>query len=164
MNENIISQLGKDEACIPSLLALRNMDVNEMLRHYIENIDFGICSELMCADFFLKNSSILERHKAEIYVNDNIGFYDPNIAVMIGMCDIHVSVKEYHVSQIFMRDHSVCHLSIQDNAYAIIDCFGNSKLYIDQKDNSNVSVNLYGNATCDYTGNVKINHKIKNKY
>lgn len=164
MNEQIISKLAIDEACKPSLLALRNMSTNEMLEHYIKKIDFSICSDLMDANFFLENSSIAQRYKAEIYVNDEIYINNPNIAVMVGKCKIDSIINGYHVSQIFMRDNSICNLTIEENAYAIIDCFGDSKIYIDQKGSSNVCVNLYGNAICDYTGSVKINHKLKNKY
>lgn len=164
MNEQLINLLGKDEACKAALLAMRNMSKDEMLDLYIKNIDFSITSDLMDADFFLKESYLGDRIYKGIYVNENAKLKNPNMVVGVGSCNIHIEYSGYNVSQIFVRDNTCINVIAKDNTYTIIDCFGSSFVNIDQSGEAIVLLNLYGNSNCEYTGNVKMTRKLSDKY
>ena len=164
MNEQLIQKLAKDEACKSSLLALRNMSIEEMLQLYIEKIDFSICSDVMNDDFFIANSTPEQRYAAGIYVNEKYSKVNPELDVLIGETKADILIDGYSVTQLFLRDNSVANVTAKDNAYVIIDCFNDTFVKINQSNQSTVTVNLYGNAKCEYAGNVKIVNKLKEKY
>lgn len=134
----------------------------ELMEMYVKGIDF--CLEKN----FPSNDDLLRLGGADFLANYGV-YVDaiPKISpflVLLGSCYGTIEYSDFSVNQLFIKGNSNVNVIATENASLIIDCFDNATLNVTQEDQSNVMVNVYGNAIVTATGNVKIIHKNKLTY
>lgn len=155
--EQLIKLLSKNDACTPSLFSLRNMSVDEMLKHYVDNIDYGIAAGFMDRDFFLDNANTEQLYNAGLYVGMTYGrLNNKPLAVVIDSV-LNLQYDKYSVGNLHIRDCKTTVVNCFDNSSVFIDVYGNSNVEINQHNSAKVMVTTHGcNCTVKVLGNVKL--------
>lgn len=143
----------------------KGLTVEELVKLYIQGIDFCISEDYPTLDFLRKHF----RGKCEpygVFVDDEIptAVNTPNM-VLNGACRGMLEYDGYTVASLYVRHNSEVAVIVSDNAILTIDLFDKAKLHISVVgDDTNVSINCYGpDVEIDYIGeNTKA--KLTTKY
>lgn len=140
----------------------------ELIQLYKKKIDF--CME----QNFPSNEYLSEHFDSDllagngILLNRTAKLENSDFVVLLGGSEVEMTVDQYTVSQVHVKHASKAKLSIEGNAFVVIDCFDNSQLVVDAFGAAKVRINVYGDA--QVTANdfdsavIKIDRKNKVSY
>lgn len=118
-------------------------DIESLAKMYLKGIDFCLSNEYPSIDFMRNNF----KGKIEvfgIYIDDRIEAVNEKTLVALGGCSGMVEIKDYAVSEVFLKHLSSLVLIVKDNAFVMVDMFDETSLNIIASDNAKVCVNRYG--------------------
>lgn len=169
LNKRVFELAKQHQACLPKLMEISGLSVDQLLKLYVENLDYSLCAEFLTADFLKQNASKDQLQGYGIFIDElNVIRVDEEKTVYLGDCHGMFLAGDYSVSQLFLKDSSHIDLDAVDHSFTVVDLFNNSHLNIVAKDEAKVYVSVYGNARVEFTkhGNaqVKIVHTQLEKY
>lgn len=136
-------------------------DKDELLRQYIQNIEFCIEQNFPTNEFIASNFDKLTLHTHNIFIDETIKEENLNGVVVInGSCGGEITMSDFSVANIYIRGNS--NISIKADRFAIVfvTLLDNAKLTMEQSEYSQCYVYPYGdNIEHQVKGNVKIRNK-----
>jgi len=159
--EILIGALDKN-ICKEWAAMLPNADINQLLKMYIDGIDFCLSNDFPSKEFLKDKAGDLLPDYG-IFVDENVSLRNPEKTVLLGSCGAVVLFCDYVVSQVFIKHASTASIDVTDNAFVVIDLFDDSILNIQAWGNSKVLVNVYGNAKVEHEVSGKAYVKVVNK-
>lgn len=148
INKKVFDLAKIHEACKPKLELIPNLSVEELLKMYVANTDYSLCSEFLTAEFMKNNATRRQLINAGIFVDENpIGFIMKNdTSIFLGNCHVSFRCSEYNANKIYVKDQSHVDFDCSDNSFTVIDCLNDSSIAIVASDDAKVYVSVYGNA------------------
>lgn len=122
---------------------LEQKDVEKLAEMYLKGIDFCLANDYPSTDYIRKNFKG-KMEKFGIHLDEHLTLTNEKKVVALGLCSGMVEVKDYEVSEVFIKHLSDMVLVVRDNAFVMVDMFDDSSLNIIAGDNAKVCVNRYG--------------------
>lgn len=139
----IASRVGACENRHAELLGLT--DKKDMIRMYLDEIDF-------CMENDYPGNDILRKHfkgateQYNIYLDDFIMLINSKKVVALGETHGNIQFDEYAVGRVFLNHKSNVSIRVKDDAFVMIDIYGNANIQVEASDNAKVCINSYGGA------------------
>lgn len=138
------------------------MSVDQLLEMYVRGIDFCLSENFPTKEYLVKHA---EGKLGEygIYVNANMSSVNGRFLVLLGDSAGAIRIDGHEVSQVFVKHNSKAKLSVEGNAFVVVDCFDDSIVEIGAVGDSKVLVNVYRNAKVEFESNDKAYVKVVKK-
>lgn len=118
-------------------------DKRDMIKMYLDEIDFCMENDYPGNEFVKKYfKGITEQYN--IYLDDYIMLVNPDKVVALGETKGNIQFDNYTVGRVFMNHNSNVRIKVKDDAFVMIDIYGNSAVQVEASDNSKVCINRYG--------------------
>lgn len=161
-NMEVIEQLRKD-AIANGLCNLwqrklsGNLDVQELVRLYIDGIDFCISHDYPSLDFLRKNFK-KKSEKHGVYIDSEVkGLMNQNELVLNGDCKALLEYNGNAVARLWVRHGSVASINACGIANVSVDVYDDAKVYVAATKGAEISVYLHDKATAELVyGNIKV--------
>ena len=118
-------------------------DVGKLAEMYLKGIDFCLANNFPPVEYIRRNF----KGKMEafgVHLDDRLAVTNDKKVVALGTCSGMVEIKEYGVSEVFIKHMSSIVIVARDNSFVMVDMFDDSSLNIIAGDNAKVCVNRYG--------------------
>lgn len=120
-------------------------DKHEMVKMYLDGIDFCLSNDYPDNDFIKKHfSDVASEHG--VFVDKEIDIANPSKCVALGSTNGKITVDGYTVSEVFVKHDSDIFISAEDSAFVMVDVFDSSRTIVHTSGNAKVCINRYGNA------------------
>ncbi len=141
---------------------------DELMQMYVDGIDFCLSNNFPSnQDLQSLAGDVINRYG--IYVDQAIRLEGRPFVVLLGSSSGVVKCNGFSATQIFVKHSSEVTIKVSDNAFAVIDCFDNTKTHIEVSGNAKACIHVYTGAKIttnqvDGKGMIKIIHKLKSTY
>jgi len=155
-------------ACFSGLKGiLESKSETELLKLYKDNIDFCLNENFPGLDY-LKTVDPNLLAKEGIFTDGDVLSRNADFLVFLDTSIAKVSIDQYNVSQIFIKEKAVADIEVSGHAYVVIDCFDDTCVEVVASGNAKVLINVYGNPQVDFEqkdgSQIKVVNKGKDKY
>jgi predicted NBD/HSP70 family sugar kinase len=118
-------------------------DKRDMIKMYLDEIDFCMEKDYPGNEFVRKHfKGIIEQYN--VYLDDYIMLVNPDKVVALGETKGNIQFDSYTVGRVFLNHSSSVKIKVKDDAFVMIDVYGNSAVQVEASDNSKVCINRYG--------------------
>jgi hypothetical protein len=145
---SISSELAKQAKikgiCQEWYLILKNeKDIDSLLDMYIKGLDFCLSNNYPSNDYISKNfKGKMESHG--IHLNEFLDIVNERKVIALGKTTGTVKIKDYEVSEIFVKNNSELTIMASGNSFVMIDIFDDSKVIVFASDDAKVVIMKYG--------------------
>ena len=145
---------------------LHTEDKGEMLKMYLEGIDFCLSNNYPSNDFIRANfKGFCEKYG--VYLDDDINEDNAGKIVALGTCEGTIRYNTFEVGQIFIKDQSAINIIAGGNSFVMVDIFDEGNLKVEARDNAKVCINQYSGTVETVTsdsGVIKVIRKHSKTY
>ena len=118
-------------------------DKRDMIKMYLDEIDFCMENDYPGNDFVRKHfKGFIEQYN--VYLDDYIMLVNPDKVVALGESKGNIQFDSYTIGRVFLNHSSSVKIKVKDDAFVMIDVYGNSAVQVEASDNSKVCINRYG--------------------
>ena len=122
---------------------LHTEDKGEMVKMYLEGIDFCLSNNYPSNEFIRKNF-VGFCEKYGVFLDDTINGVNLRNIVALGTCEGSVEYNSFEVGQVFIKNQSKLTVKASGNAFVMVDTFDEGELTIEATDNAKVCINQHG--------------------
>lgn len=139
--------------------------VSSLLQLMKRNIDFCLINNYPTMEMLTKYAEEILIGNG-IFIDKFVDLHNPSFALLYGSCYGNAILNELNVCEFYLKGKSRIDIILKDSSFAVIDLLDNSFGNIAVLGHSKALVNLYGNATLNYSGDgtIKVVRKNSNTY
>lgn len=167
IGKDLAKQAKKNGICSEWYSDLKSTeDKDKLLQMYVKGIDFCLSNDYPTNDYIRANFvGMMEAYG--VHLDENLHIMNEKKVIALGTCSGNIYVGGFNVSEVFLKHESEMALTVDENAFVMVDMFDNSRLSIMASENAKVCINHYGGEIVfSQHGNavVKIIEKNKKTY
>lgn len=119
----------------------RDLDVNELLQKYVENIEFAIKADFPSNAFICRNFRRTDLASHGIYVDEHLNCdHRSGVMILNGCCTGRISCDGFNVLKLYVRGGSDILVSASGRSKVFIECYNHCTIRVNQCDVAKVYV------------------------
>lgn len=145
---------------------LQTEDKGELLKMYLEGIDFCLSNNYPSNEFIRANfKGYCEKYG--VFIDDEINSVNLRYLVALGTTEGQVEYNGFEVGQAFIKNQSKVQIIATGNSFLMVDIFDAAEIKVEAREHAKVCINQYGGRVETITegnGVVKVIRKHSKTY